>query len=77
MASLIGGLKIKGSLQMAGTTVHTHVNDESMYRSPSLYRTPLLPVMTLLEVSNGEREHHLHSPYMLPRICLIVGVCPL
>ncbi len=43
------------------------------YSSSPLIRTPLLPNNSLLlrEVSFGEREHHMHSWYLLPRICIL------
>ncbi len=43
-----------------------------LYISPPLVRTPLLPRNSVLiwEVSFGWREHHMHSQYLLPKICV-------
>ena len=44
-----------------------------LYSSPPLIGTPLLPQKCVLirEVSFGEREHHMHSQYLLPKICVV------
>ncbi len=41
--------------------------------SPPRIRTPLLPRKSVLirEVSFAEREHRMHSQYLLPRICVL------
>ncbi len=46
------------------------------YSIPPLIRTPLLPNNSVLirEVSFGKREHHMHSQYLLPRICVLSRV---
>ncbi len=52
---------------------------DSRYSSPPLIRTPLLTNNSVLtrEVSFGEREHYIHSWYLLPRICVFSRECPL
>ncbi len=44
-----------------------------IYSGPPLIRTPLLPSNSVLirEVSFGEREHYVHSQYLLPEICVL------
>ena len=46
------------------------------YRGSPLIGTPLLPKNSVLirEVSFGEREHYMHSQYLLPGICVIEPV---
>ena len=42
------------------------------YSSGPLIRTPILKKnLPSLEVSFGEREHHMHSQYLLPKICTL------
>ncbi len=45
------------------------------YSSPPLIRTPLLSNYSVLvrEVSFGEREHYIHSQYLLPRMVFLEG----
>ena len=63
-------------------TMSTHINTctlsctctiHAVYSSPPLIRTPLLPrnFVLIREVSFGEREHHMHFQYLLPRICVL------
>ncbi len=50
-----------------------------IFSRPPLIRTPLLPKNSVLfrEVSFGEREHHMHSQNLLPKIVSIIEGCPL
>ncbi len=68
--------------EMAVHVLHCYII--YMYSSPPLIRTPLLPQNSVLirEVSFAEREHHMHSQYLLSKICVLYrGVsflkCPL
>ncbi len=47
--------------------------DQFQCSSPPLLRTPLLSKNSVLitEVSFGEREHHMDSQYLLPKICVL------
>ena len=44
-----------------------------LYSSLPLIGTPFLPNNSVLirEVSFGEREHHMHVRYLLPRFCVL------
>ncbi len=50
------------------------LREGSMYSSPPLIRTPLLPTNSVLfrEVSFGEREHHMQFP-----VVAVKNLCPL
>ena len=44
-----------------------------VYSSPPLIRAPLLPKKSvpIRQVSFGERDHHMPSQYLLPKMCVL------
>ena len=56
-----------------GSWGYNEIFGKVRYSSPPLIGTPLLPNNSVLirEVSFGEREHYIHSQYLLPRICVL------